>query len=258
MDYGVRLFQHVVAQVFGNLADAARITAAPVVVMAVVGYWAYSGFAETMTLLTDTATPSQEQVAEAMANAPFGRVFLAVLVSIFMFAWLAVAWHRFVLIEEYAGPVPPFSAGRVLGYIWRTFLIGLLIGLVLIPVAFVIGFVLGATQSFGTGLVLALAINLLVQWLVVRWSLILPAWSIDRRMRIGESWEATREVSGEILVPIIGFAVIFTIIQQILGMMSAGALTFVLYAVASWVQTLLNLALLTTLFGNRVEGRELN
>lgn len=257
MDYGVRVFRHVVAQVFGNLAEAGRISLAPVAVVVICWYWVYSGAAVALQQLMAGGL-SQEDMVAVMSQLPFGRFFLVTAVSILMFAWLAVAWHRFVLVEEYGGAVPPFSVGRILGYVWRSFLIGLLIFLVLIPILLVIGGLIGAAPSVGIGLVFGLAVNFLVQWLVVRWSLILPAWSIDRRMRIGESWEATRDVSGEILVPIIGFAVIFTIIQQVIAMVPVGIGLFVVAGLVYWVQTLLNLALLTTLFGNRVEGRELN
>ena len=56
-----------------------------------------------------------------------------------LFAWATVAWHRYVLAEEFGGVAPQFSVGRVLGYVGRTILIFLLLMLAAIPIMFVVG-----------------------------------------------------------------------------------------------------------------------
>ena len=103
-----------------------------------------------------------------------------------------------------------------------------------------------------------MGLNFLFSWVLVRWFMILPAWSVDERMTIGESWIATKDVSGEILVPILGFAIIFAALQQLFTVFPTGAATTLISLFVTWIQFLVNLALLTTLYGNLVQGRPLN
>jgi hypothetical protein len=93
-------------------------------------------------------------------------------------------------------------------------------------------------------------------------------------MTIAESWAITRPVSGHILLPLIVIALGVGLIQQlILVVFGQGvppdafpgpdAVTLslpgqLLNAILSWLQLLFNLALMTTLYGNLVEGRQLN
>ncbi|MEM1272472.1 MAG: hypothetical protein AAGF88_01575 [Pseudomonadota bacterium] len=260
MDYGIRLFRHVVNQVFGNLSQALRISLVPAILFGIAFYWATDGFAVMGLFASQFADPAQpvpsEEEFAAMAGFA-GRAFVLVILGAVLFSWVAVAWHRYVLTEELSPWLPPFSAGRTLGYLGRTILIGLALFAALIPISLLFGGLL-ATGNFAVGLFFGIAVNMLMSWLFVRWALILPARAIDRKLTFRESWDATSEVSGEILVPIIGFAVIFTMITQVLILLPSNPVFALLLAAVYWIQTLMNLALLTTLYGNRIEGRELN
>jgi hypothetical protein len=95
-------------------------------------------------------------------------------------------------------------------------------------------------------------------------------------MTIGESWAATRPVSSQILLPLIVIALAAGLINQaillVLGqsvsvpdmfgvMQEMRVLTLpgqIVSGVVSWLQVLVNLALMTTLYGNLIEGRQLN
>jgi len=269
LDYGMRLFRHVVQQVFGNLAQAARITALPAFIFFVGAYLIAGDLIGGLLALdaTQTGTFNEDQIGTQFGSEEqFLRQMLQTLwlipLGMVMFAWAAVAWHRYVLAEEYGGMVPAFSGGRVMGYVWRTILITLLLILVLIPVMFVLGGMVAAAATsgggFGFGLLLTMGLSFLFSWILVRWSLILPAWSVDEKMTIGESWNVTKDVSGEILVPILGFAIIFPAIQQVILVLPQGIVAIAISVFVSWIQMLVNLALLTTLYGNLVQGRELN
>ncbi|MBF9031302.1 hypothetical protein HKCCE3408_12940 [Rhodobacterales bacterium HKCCE3408] len=255
MDYGMRLTRHILAQVFGNIGEAARLSAVPVTLLALVVYWAFVGNAEFFTGQA-SGDPDAMPGAGEIPQAP-GRFFILSLVALFVLSWIAVAWHRYVLVEDRPGLMPALTPARILGYIWRTFLIGMIIILILIPVVLLLGGLISAGAA-PVVFILGLGLNFLGQWIFVRWALVLPAWAVDRPLRLSESWAATKDVSGEILVPIIGLAVIFTIVQQVLTLLPGGIVALVLFLGVYWLQTLLNLSLLTTLYGNRIEGRELN
>ena len=270
LDYGIRLFRHVVSQVFGNLGQAAKITAAPFVIFLVAAYLLMGDlffnlfeFAEIQGGSGGALTEEEyEELFSDQLGPQLFRSFWLFPLAMVLFAWAAVAWHHYVLAEEYGGIVPQFSVGRVLGYVGRTILIFLLLILAAIPIMFVLGSAMVATMQsgggFGLGLVFLMGLNFLFSWVLVRWSLILPAWSVDERMTIGESWTATKDVSGEILVPILGFAIIFSALQQLFTVLPGGAAITLISIFVTWIQFLVNLALLTTLYGNLVQGRPLN
>jgi hypothetical protein len=164
----------------------------------------------------------------------------------------------------------------ILAYFWRILLVGLVIFAVLIAAGITIGIVAAATQSpivlilFGIGLVFG------VSWVATRIGLILPAAALGERMKISESWAATRPVSSQILLPLIVIALVAALINQavllLLGQMVSVQDAFgamqevrvltlpgqVVSGVVSWLQILVNLALMTTLYGNLIEGRQLN
>lgn len=258
MDYGIRLFRHVMAQVFGNLGQAAKISAVPIILFA--GCAALLGAQSFGNLSSFSGTISMEEYEARFGEGSFAqlmRLLWLLPIGIVVFAWVAVAWHRYVLTEEHSGVIPQFAASRVLGYVGRWLLIVLLLIISLIPVAIVVGIVLGVSGQ-SNSFFLNTALSFLASWVLVRWSLILPAWSVDRRMTIGESWKTTSEVSGEILVPILAFALIFPAIFLILGLIPLGIVALPAAFFVFWIQMLVNLALLTTLYGNLAEGRELN
>lgn len=255
LDYGIRLLRHILAQVFGNLGQAARITAAPFLIFVAAAFVIFGPLFINFPNLVDDPAMMED-------DSEFVRSFLGsiglLLLGFVLFAWAAVAWHRFVLQEEYVGMVAPFSGGRVLGYVGRSLLLGLLLFLLMIPALFLlVPLFSAATQSGSLLLILpiGLALSVFLNWLLVRWSLILPAGAVDRKLRIGESWKATAPVSVAILVPIVVVSGVTLVLQQLVGFLPFGVVLSWLF---TWLQMLVNLALLTTLYGTQIEGRELN
>ena len=59
-------------------------------------------------------------------------------------------------------------------------------------------------------------------------------------------------------MPILGFAIIFSALQQLFTVLPGGAAITLISIFVTWIQFLVNLALLTTLYGNLVQGRPLN
>lgn len=263
MEYGVRLTRHVLRQVFGNLGQAARITLAPILV-----------FLALFSVLAAPALTALMEVAESGAMTPdangeivppenlptggLGMVLLLLPVGLIVFSWVAVGWHRFVLLEEYPlGVVPRWSFDRVLGYLGRSVILGGILIAVFVVSTFVTAIF---AQALGDGVFIPLliAIAVLMSWTFVRMGLILPGAAIDQPLRIAESWGITGRAASEILVPIVAFAIGFTLLGQLVALvLGAGFVGVIGSAAVSWLQMLCNLALLTTLYGNLVERREL-
>lgn len=164
--------------------------------------------------------------------------------------WIAVAWHRFVLLgEEPRGWVPQWPGGSILGYLWRSVLLGLSVGLVLVPVI-TVGIFLGPI------LMLALAVGV-GAYLFFRLSPILPAIAVGHEMSFREAWGKTAGESGT-LVGLAGLMILASLIMQIPTMVSGdpNSLVSLVYTiVVNWIATMIGISLLTTVYGHCVEGR---
>lgn len=256
MDYGYQVLKHAVQQVFGNLGAAARITlplaAIPTIVLVLTN----------RALVTGAVAPDQINALPpgVVSEVNVLWLLLAICLSVLCWCWAAVAWHRFVLLEEYpVGALPRFSGDRIGAYFGYT----LLVGLIMIGVGFgmglVIGIVVAITQSLAIATALGIGLIVGLSWIATRVGLVLPAAAVAARFTISESWNVTKPVSGQLLLPIIVIALVATVLNQILvSMLGATILAVVVTGVVSWLQLLVNLALMTTLYGNLVEGRQLN
>lgn len=271
MDYGYQLLRHVIAQVFGNMGSAARITlvllAIPVAIILATNPGVLTGAAIQLDQNTAPGTFSGLNILGLLA---------AILAGLVCWLWAAVAWHRFVLLEEYpTGLFPNWRGSNIGNYFGNA----LLIGLVLIGASFgaglVIAIVVGVLQSAAIAIALGVGLVFGLSWLATRIGLILPAAAIGERLGMGESWRATAPVSGQIILPIIVIALASIILNQgiiaafgtsvevqtVLGPQQQVTLSItgvILSVTVSWIQMLVNLALMTTLYGNLIEGRQLN
>lgn len=173
--------------------------------------------------------------------------------------WVAVAWHRFVLLEEYpSGVLPTFYGGRMLAYFGYGVLLGLLVGLVTIVIAALVGGALIWAPILAIAAVAAAVIA--GCWAFYRLSPILPACAIGNKMKMKEAWAATKPLSGSIL----GAMVIFVVTIFALAFLAAfiGGVIPILGGVlilgVNWLYTLLGISFLTTLYGVAVEGRSID
>lgn len=262
MDYGYQLLRHVVAQVMGNFGAAARITGPLVLIPAVII------FATNPDLITQSMQPVDPFApppTDPIAANPFANVnglglLIGFLAAVVGWLWAAVAWHRFVLLEEYpSGALPTWRGSQIVNYFGNTLLIGLIVIAAALAFGIAIGLVMLAIQSVAVGIVLGVGLVVGISWVSLRIGLILPATAIGEKLRISESWRATAPVSGQLLLPVIVLALVFGLINQAVTLafgatIVAAALGLAVY----WVQLLLNLALMTTLYGNLIEGRQLN
>ena len=272
MDYGYQLLRHVVQQVFGNLGAAARITL--VLILIPIGIL----LATNPGVLTGAAFQF-DPAAEPSDFAGIGLfgVLLAVVAGVICWLWAAVAWHRFVLLEEYpTGLFPSWRGSNIANYFGNSILIFLIMVGVGFAVGIVIGIILAVVQAPALAIFLGIGLVFGLSWVATRIGLILPAAALGEKLKISESWRATAPVSGQIILPIFVLALVSAILNQ--GIIAAfGEVTITqaqfgveqqhvtlngvgtaLSLVVTWLQMLLNLALMTTLYGNLIEGRQLN
>lgn len=271
MDYGYQLLRHTIVQVFGNLGSAARITLVLLAVPLVIAAATNPGMLSGEFYRFDANTGQNDFSTIGLWG--FG---LAAIAGVICWLWAAVAWHRFVLLEEYpTGIFPNWRGSNIINYLGNALLIGLVLIGVGIAAGILVGLIAAIVQS--TAIAIALGVGLVfgLSWAATRVGLILPAAALGERLSLSESWKATAPVSGQIILPIIVIALASTILNQgivagfgeaqpimtALGMQQQVTLSMtgiILSVVVGWVQMLVNLALMTTLYGNLIQGRQLN
>lgn len=249
---GWEILAHSVRLVFNNIEQALKISAAPYAISAL----AFLVFGLPAISALEAGT------AEALMNAGSG-VWLGqigyIIVSVIVTLWIAVAWHRYVLMEEYPqGWIPRFHGGPMGSYFLSSILIGLIIFGVVLLVSLLLGVLaigLGSAGAFILGLV-AMALG---TYIFYRLCAVLPAAAVGKKMRFGEAWEATRGSGGTIAVLVL-LVVVASIVIQIPTTLGSGSSIFgIVYSlIVNWLSMLIGVSVLTTFYGHYVEGRPID
>lgn len=262
---GWQIVKHAFSMVFGNLSDAIKASLVPILVAVVAILLAVMVFDMPMSMLSGAGGPAQ-MMMQPPASAYLG-LLLIIVVYMFVFGWIAVTWHRYVLLEEYPASVPAISGRPIWPYIGKTILIGLIIVVIAIPLFFIIG-LLGAGVAMGgggmggamiVGAVIGLVIGAILTWLWFRFAIVLPGTAIGKPMKIGEGWSATKALSGTIFQATLIIVAINVVATLVVAVVSAGVpiLGAILNLGVTWVTLMVGASLLTTLYGHIVEGRPL-
>lgn len=251
---GISIFVHAIRMVVNNLGPALRIGVVPLLVMAAAGWFFGSGF-----------TPMTESGPAVVPDAgAFGRGLVAMVVSILMSLWIAVAWHRFILLEEYPGAfLPHWNGGAIWSYFKATVIVAILMILLAIPLVIVVGMLsapaLMADSEPGLlfGLVFFLVVGIPLTWVGYRLGPVLAGAAIGQGQALKEAWRATARGSADLLV-----LAVVSVLAIWLPAMVLGALPPVLAvpfnAVLNWVSVMVGVGIITTIYGHYVQGRALN
>ncbi|PRY93054.1 hypothetical protein BCF33_1920 [Hasllibacter halocynthiae] len=245
-----------------NLGAALRASAAPLVIFAALAW--FLGRPALATLATVQADLGADPVAvdpavaQALAAAS-GRLILVALLYGVAFCWIAVAWHRYVLLEEDPGLVPVPPAGALLRYALTAIAVALVVVALAIPVSLVAGALIGSLGPDAGFLVLSLlgfGIGVLLSYVGLRFSLALPAKAVGGDLGIGGSWTVTKRASGAILTVAILLSALNAVFQIVAGALGTLGIAGVLLGLAvTWFSTMLGVSILTALYGHLVEGR---
>lgn len=246
---------------FSNLANALKVSIGPYLL----------AIASCLAVLAASGVPFVAMLGGEFdpATAAFSEtsIFIAgiacFLIVMFASGWVAVAWHRFVLLEEYPGLLPSLAGRPVWPYVGRVILLSLLMLVAAIPLGFLMGLVaMPLVRDDGPGIAAMLLIGVvtgtILSYLWMRLGLILPAVAVGRPITMGESWAQTSAHSGAIFVTVlvimalnIGVGLLFEFV------MGPGTVSAVLSTVVDWISIMVGISVLTTLYGVIVERRPL-
>ncbi|MFY0616028.1 hypothetical protein [Shimia sp.] len=245
---GWKLFKHALRMVVGNWRAALHIFLLPSLLLGAVLY-----------VTTGHLSPSE---ADFYADELFiknGLVYWF-LTALFLL-WVVVGWHRFILLKETPQKLlPPFHFNHMIRYAGKALAIFGLSLLIFIPfVVLVVVLVVVLDLSFTNEQSLWHAVLLVVTYFGLRWSLVLPAAAIGRPMKLSQSWAVGNQgVFALLAVAIYGMYSVSFGISEVLtanfGSFGAG----ISLAIIDQLAWIINVSIVTCLYGHYIEGRSVD
>lgn len=265
---GWKLVRHAFAMVFGNFGHALRASVGPFLMLAAMFVALFFLASDALTILQATATNPTE-ISTEFQSAQGTLIFVMLVFSFayfFAFSWLAVLWHRFILLEEYPNWHPVLSGRPVLQYLGKTVLAFLILFallffamLLVTGVTTVLNMILPAGLAALFMIVITLGVVVLgaVTWF--RLAIVLPGTAIGQPMSFSEAWSKTNDVSGAIFVAMLILALmnigVGLVLMPLLSVL--GPVGIVSQFAIQWISILISASMLTTLYGHVIEGRDL-
>ncbi|MEO9865661.1 MAG: hypothetical protein ABJO29_17290 [Yoonia sp.] len=262
-----KILLHTFRMIFGNFGQALRVSVGPYLIaflFAVV----FLGLTDSFGLMTGQTVIDENGIPEISPVVYLLPLFLFPLI-IFTTSWVAVSWHRFILLEEYAGLLPAVKDRPIWPYAGKAILLGLLIGLISLPVFAIAASVgvaaisgsQGAIPSgfpIGAGLVFVVA-TVLISMISIRMGVALVGTALGKPMKFGEAFQATGKIGWVIFWLTVQLVLINVIPSLIITWLSISApiIAFVFNIALNWITMMFGISILTTIYGHVIENRPL-
>ena len=246
---GLKIFAHALRMLFGNTGQVLRIAVVPASIAVATIFVVFSFLGVTFETIwfdgaaTDTGYRRRLFAAQAVVWLVSGTVWL----------WIAVAWHRFVLLDQpVETQLPQFPLGPVILYFGYLFAITSILVVVLVPSLYLV-VLLSADVTTLIALTWIISVSSLV--ILMRVSVVLPGVAIGADTGFGDAWQSTKGANGTFLI-----IVLLQFIPQV--MISVFSLVPVIgdllkFFIGFLVLPMIGLSILTTLYGHFIEKREL-
>ncbi len=253
---GLLILKHALRQVFGNLQGALKVSAVLYLAQFVVGL-ALTGGA-----VLGMGSPQDMMAGGGPGAGFFLGLMVAVVVSVVIGLWIAVGWHRYILLGEEASYVPVFRGDRMGAYFLRGLGYGLILAIIGMIWGTIIGFVLGSISGGSMAfMVVGLALLVYLPLLVLgfRMTSDLPSTALNAGHPFMTGWAATAGATADLAV----MAVIIVVAELVIGGIGQvlfgqiAVLSLIWSLIVGWVQIIVGVSVLTTLYGHYIEKREL-
>jgi hypothetical protein len=255
---GWNLVRHSFVLLFNNLGNALKVSVGPFLILIAFVFVLTLTLGFSFDQIGPGAAMTRQLPAEAAGGAFLG-ILLFLLAALFVFAWVAVSWHRFVLLEEYPGLLPTIADRPIWPYIGRSILLALILVLIAIPVGFVFGLLVSPLMGNVTLLLLLTTLmGVFFTWIWLRLALLLPGTAVGKPISMGDAWSASGRLSGPIFQAAVILVALNVLVSFVFGTALGGNIVGdILNLIVSWVTMMVGISMLTTLYGHLIEGREL-
>ena len=244
---GYLLFKHAVSRVFRNLDDALAISGliwiATMVVMVVASSVEFAGSPVVVDPLADQPMPD---ISVTQILLIFGANLLVILSSI----WIAIEWHRFILLGERPNSIiPPFRGALFGAYFGKSVILtaafcalALAAGMVIVLVTALLG---GA--QFAPALMMMI-MGAFGMYAFYRASPVLPAAALGESLTLKQAWSQT-EPHKKAVVQATFLMVFGTIVLRIPALMAgSGPIGVVASLITGWVGLMVGVSLLSVIY----------
>lgn len=256
MVLGWQIFIHALHMVFGNFREALRIVVGPslLALVLVALFLVLAG-----SIADEVGDNADGMVRQVTTTGDVLETIFFVVLNFSVTIWIAVAWHRFILFEEYpSGFFPAFFPDRALAYLVTGFLLGLVLAGILLLGVFLPLQILAGSLGYGL-LVVAIPVAIFAALVFIRLSVMLPAVAVGRPLSLPEAWHITSGFTGAfftLLIVSMGFQVLVQIVLLVFAFVPV--LQVILSIVIGTILVpLINISILTTLYGVFAEKRDL-
>lgn len=244
-----RIFRHALRMVFWDFWAALRVSTPILIVI----------FVATLGLGQGILTTSFGIEAEEFSSSMFLSVLLFLLLYLVATLWTAVAWHRYALLAETPGTIlPRFDLPRILAYLGKSVIL-VLIGVGVVVCATLVLFLMSLLGTFGAvlGGTVSFFVYLALMITLMRLTIILPAAAVGRPLTLREAYDATRPIFWQIILTFVISAVFFILLSVFASVMPL-LLGSVIQLALFWLQTMVSLSIITSLYGIAIEHRDID
>lgn len=250
-----KIFRHAWRQLFGNFGAAIKVSLVPFL----------SGMLIFLAFLFGAGFLNAASYDTAFTLPPLGAVLMIIIGFVFLLLFaisIAVNWHRYILLAEQPRWWPRLHRGPILIYLGRAILIGL-VWILPIGIFVAISRAISTNTAFGIGFglgIFAIAVILILP-LWWRLSASLPGAAIAGET-IGKTWNATRGAYGTLmmLTLLLAGTHLLCAVPDLVVPQPHGPQTIFMFLwdiATGWFLAMLELSILTTLYGHYVEKRDL-
>lgn len=254
---GWLIFRHAFLMLIRNFAMALKISVLPLLLF-VLAFYLLDQLSAGPKVTDREAIPFDRPVGDLTDIEPEGILSFIVLLAFGLtMAWVAVAWHRYILLNERSAlPIPRLNALETGWYLIVGIKLLLLFTIVAIPLLLFIAVfpAIGSVALGGTSVVMTLAVSTLL-FLV---GTALPAAALGERLKIKDAWLISKDHVGTIVVLVIAMEAFTFIVGTFVGLLGDHFFAGAVGVGLSWFSFFLNLCILTTLYGYLIEKRSLS
>lgn len=255
---GWTIFIHSLRMVFENLGPALRISGLLYLVHMLVNAYFVLNYADDLQVLQQNMTAGF--VPTELPSGLVTAMTLNLVVSLLTSLWIAVLWHRFILLSQIPDSIiPPLFSGMVARYLGKTIQLSLMLAVFGVVLGMLLGVAIGPFLGPLSAAAIPLILLGVLLYLSYRLGLVFPAIALSTPMAFKASWENTKTASGAI-AQLAAIAVVSTVIIQIPSNMNSDPSSIIdlIYSyVIGWIAMMVGISVLTTLYGIFIEGREI-